>query len=362
MRQRGHSTKRFITNLVYNKLYRKKYPFFGSLEVTRKCNSKCVFCPIGNEKAKIKEGEVGTEEMKKVFDQFAELNILAVSFLGGEPFLRKDVFDIAEYGGDLGIITQVSTNGLNLAEKVDRATSAFDVIVVSLDTLDPEKYKYLRGVDKYEKVIEGIKAAQAISEENRCNILLNTVVSSKNIEDIPDVIKYSVKLGVKGIMIDFATFHDYWVDTVDEKTSRYNPTELDWRNEKEATKALIKKMIKMKKEYPILTSRSYLKTFLTEDFNYDCYPYLFCCVRKEGDVAIPCWDSKITKYYDIINTYNLKELWFSDEVKALRKEVEDCRDCYMHCIVEPSKVLGATSRNLKDLMEWVVTFQRSKTV
>ncbi|MCK5561296.1 MAG: DUF3463 domain-containing protein, partial [Thermoplasmata archaeon] len=247
-----------------------------------------------------------------------------------------------------------------LAEKVEVATRAFDVIVVSLDTLDPAKYKYLRGVDKYDKVIEGIKAAQAIAQDNQCNILLNTVVSSKNIEDIPEVIKYSEELGVRGIMIDFATFHDYWVDTVEEKTSRYNPTELDWRNEREATKVLIRKLIKMKKKYPILTSRSYLETFLTENFDYKCYPYLFCCVRKQGDVAIPCWDSKITKYYDIINTYNLKELWFSDEVKALRKKIKDCSDCYMHCIVEPSKVLGEPTKNLKDLMEWVVTFQRSK--
>ena len=76
-------------------------------------------------------------------------------------------------------------------------------------------------------------------------------------------------------------------------------------------------------------------------------------------MAIPCWDSGITKFYDIVDKHNLKELWFSDEVKELRQKVADCKDCYMHCIVEPSKVLGATTRNLKDLMEWVVTFRSS---
>ena len=355
----GIPTKRFITNFVYNKLVRKHYPFFGSLEVTRKCNSKCIFCPIGNEKAEIKKGEVGTAAMKKVLDQFAELNILAVSFLGGEPFLRKDVCELAEHAGELGIITQVSTNGINLIDNVERATSAFDVIVVSLDTTDPEMYKYLRGVDKFDKVLEGIKAAQALSQENKCNILINTVVCSKNIQDIPEVVKFSTKLGVRGIMVDFATFHDYWLETVNEN-SRYNPKELDWRNDKKGTKQLVRELIEMKKKYPILTSRSYLQTFLTEDFNFKCYPYLFCCVGKEGEVAIPCWDSKFTKHYDIIDGYRLKELWFSDEAKALRKKVENCSECYMHCIVEPSKVLGATTRNLKDLMEWVVTFQRSR--
>jgi MoaA/NifB/PqqE/SkfB family radical SAM enzyme len=354
----GPSSKRFIKTFLTNKVMRKGYPYFGSLELTRKCNSKCSFCPIGNEVKEYKEGEVGTKAMKKILRQFSDLNIVAVSFLGGEPLLRKDACELAEYGHDQNMIMQVSTNGINLGKIVDQTTSAFDVIVISLDTLDPEQYKEIRGVDKYETVVDNIKAALDLSESNKCNILMNTVVCSKNLEQIPEVIKFSQKLGVRGIMIDFATFHDYWLDTVDEN-SRYNPKEMDWRNDREGTKKLIGQIIKMKKDYPILTSKAYLETFLTEDFDFKCYPNLFCCVRKQGEVAIPCWDARITKFYDIVNEYNLKDLWFSDEVKKLREKVADCKDCYMHCIVEPSKVLGATTHNLKDLMEWVVTFRSS---
>jgi MoaA/NifB/PqqE/SkfB family radical SAM enzyme len=355
----GVGTKKFMKNFVSNKLRGTTLPFFGSIEVTRRCNSRCSFCPIGNEKNEIKKGEVGTAEMKRIFDQFNELNIIAVSFLGGEPFLRKDVFELASYASSNGIISQVSTNGLLLESTVEEATKAFDVIVVSLDTLNPELYYKIRGVDAYEKVVRGIKKAVAVSKKNQCNILLNTVVCAKNIKDIPEVVKYSKELGVQGIMIDFATFHDYWSSTVNED-SRYDPKEMDWRNDREGVKKLVEDLIKMKKEYSIITSTSYLKTFITEDFNYTCYPYLFCCVRKEGDVAIPCWDSKITKYYDILEEHTLKELWFSDQVKELRENVKDCNDCYMHCIVEPSKVLGAPSRNMIDLMEWIATFRKNK--
>jgi MoaA/NifB/PqqE/SkfB family radical SAM enzyme len=326
--------------------------------MTRKCNSRCSFCPIGNEQEHIKEGEVNTDAMKSVLSQFSDMNIIAVSFLGGEPFLRKDVCELAEFGHNKNMIIQVSTNGINLGKMMDRATSAFDVIVISLDVVDPGLYKEIRGVDKYETVVDNIKTAQELGEKNKCNILVNTVVCSQNLDQIPEVIKLSSELGVRGIMVDFATFHDYWEESVKDG-SRYNPKEMDWRNEREGTKKLIKQLIKMKKEYPILTSKAYLETFLTEDFDFRCYPNLFCCVRKEGEVAIPCWDSNITKFYDIVNKHNLKDLWFSDEVRMLRKKVEDCKDCYMHCIVEPSKILGATTRNLKDLMEWVVTFRNS---
>jgi MoaA/NifB/PqqE/SkfB family radical SAM enzyme len=337
---------------------RKGYPYFGSLELTRRCNSRCSFCPIGNEKQHIKEGEVGTAAMKKILKQMSELNIIAVSFLGGEPLLRKDACELAEYGSEQNMIMQVSTNGINLGSIMERATAAFDVIVISLDVVDRELYKDIRGVDKYETVLDNIKSAQELADENKCNILINTVVCSKNLDQVPEVIKLSKELGVRGIMIDFATFHEYWTETVTDG-SRYNPKEMDWRNEREGTKKLIRQIIKMKKDYPILTSKAYLETFITENFDFQCYPNLFCCVRKEGEVAIPCWDASITRFYDIVNEYNLKELWFSDEVLELRRKVEDCKDCYMHCIVEPSKVLGATTRNLKDLMEWVVTFRSS---
>lgn len=359
MASMGTGTKKFVKNFLLNKFAGTRYPFFGSVEMTRRCNSKCSFCPIGNEKSHIKEGEIGTEDMKKVFDQFDELRIFAVSFLGGEPFLRKDVFEIAHYSRSVNIISQVSTNGLLLEKTVDEATAAFDVIVVSLDTLDPELYRELRGVDAYDKIIQGIKDALAISKENKCNIVLNTVVCSKNIQDVPEVVKFGKEIGVSGVMIDFATFHDYWTDTVVEG-SRYNPKEMDWRNKRPEVKKLVDRLIKMKKEYPIITSSSYLHTFITEDFNYTCYPYLFACVRKTGEVAIPCWDSKITRFYDILEKHRLKDLWFSDEVKEMRKKVKDCNDCYMHCIVEPSKVLGAPSRNFIDLMEWISTFRKSK--
>ena len=350
------SSRRFVKTFLANKLVRRGFPYFGSLEVTRRCNSRCSFCPIGNEKKEIKEGEVGTEAMKRVLSQFSDINIIAVSFLGGEPFLRRDVCELAEYGRDQGLIIQVSTNGLNLGPMIDRATEAFDVIVFSLDAVDRELYREIRGVDRFDTVVDNIKAAQDLSEKNECNILINTVVCSKNLDQIPDVIRLTKELGVGGVMIDFATFHDYWSEKLDDE-SRYNPEEMDWRNDYEGTKELIRKIIEMKGEYPILTSRAYLETFLDEDFDFNCYPDLFCCVRRDGHVAIPCWDSSFTKYYDIVNGHDLREVWFSEEARELRDKVVNCSDCFMHCIVEPSKVLGATTRNLKDLREWVSTFR-----
>jgi len=69
------------------------------------------------------------------------------------------------------------------------------------NVVNRELYHEIRGVDKYDIVIDNIKAAQELSKENKCNILINAVVCSKNLDQISDVIKLSKKLDVKGIMI-----------------------------------------------------------------------------------------------------------------------------------------------------------------
>lgn len=349
-------TKKFIKNFMRNRLG-GRYPHFGSIEFTRRCNSKCKFCPIGNEKDEFKEGEMNTEDVKKILHQFNELNIIAFSFLGGEPTLRKDLCEVADYAKELNIISQVSTNGILLSKDPETYTKSLDVIVISLDTTDADKYKEIRGIDAYDKVIDGIKECIRFSKENDCSILINTVVCRDNIDEIGDVIKFVSDMRVHGIMIDFATFHDYWKDLVKEN-SRYTPETSDWRKDKKKAKKCVEQIIEMKKKYPIITSKSYLKTFITENFKYRCHPYLFSCVNKSGEVAIPCWDSPYTKFYSLLDGSKLKDVWFSEEAKKCREKVKNCTTCYMHCIVEPSKVLGEPLLNLWDLFEWINTFRK----
>ncbi|HID71751.1 MAG TPA: radical SAM protein, partial [Thermoplasmata archaeon] len=310
------ATKKLVKNFLKNRVGIKA-PVFASFELTRRCNSKCSFCPIGNEdpNKRTKFEELSTEEAKRVFDEFASVGIFAASYLGGEPLLREDLYEIADHAHSLDILNQTVTNGILLEKKAYDLTRSFDVVAVSLDATNAEDYKEIRNVDAFEKVVDGIHAAVDLMEENKCEVLVNTVICKQNLEKVPEVIDYAVSLGVAGVMVDFATFHDYWKNIVG-KDSKYDPEASDWRKKKEKTKELVKKLIKMKEEgVPIYTSRSYLKTFLTENFYYRCHPHIFVCVQRDGKVAIPCWDSKVTKFYDIVHQHKLKDLLKSKEVK-----------------------------------------------
>ena len=352
------ATRKFTGTFLRNRVSTRKKPFFGSIECTRHCNSRCTFCPIGNEKPEFKKGQMSTEEFCTVLDQFSEFDIIAVSFLGGEPTLRKDLVELGNHCDRVGLLSQVSTNGITLADNADAYTKALDVLVVSLDTLDPQKYHDIRGVDKYGQVVSGIKESVKLAKKNNCAILINTVICAKKIEEVPAVVKYAAELGTDGIMLDFATFHDYWTSITTEG-SRYDPGKMDWRNRSDDVKKLVPELIRMRKKYPILTSKSYLETFVTGDFHYRCHPYLFCCVNKVGEIAVPCYDSPITKFYSLLDgKRRLKDFWFSPEVREARRKVKDCTTCYMHCIVEPSKVLGEPLRNMGDLFGWINTFRQ----
>ncbi|MGH7544561.1 MAG: radical SAM protein, partial [Gemmatimonadota bacterium] len=89
-----------------------------SWNLTRLCNLKCVHCYIeaGPLKKGELKGELSTEECLRVVDGIAEVNPNALLILtGGEPLLRKDVFQIARYASDRGFWVVVGTNGVKIA-------------------------------------------------------------------------------------------------------------------------------------------------------------------------------------------------------------------------------------------------------
>lgn len=357
----GPVARKFVKNFVRNRLGPRRYPQLASLEFTRQCNSKCAFCPIGVEKPELKGKDLPTEKVFSILDQFDEMGIVAFTFLGGEPTLRKDLVEVAEHAEKRNLVSQLTTNGMLLADKAEALTKGLDVIVVSMDATNAEDYYDLRGVEYFDKVVEGIRECVRFKDENDCAILTNTVVCAQNVEKIPDIVKFNDSLGVDGMMVDFATIHDYWKGMVtDEGLKFYRPEESDWRQSADKVQRLVPELIRMKDEYPIITSKAYLNTFTQgPDPKYKCHAWVFACVNHKGEVAVPCWDSRYTQFYSIVGDKRLKDVWFTDETAALRKKVEDCTECYMHCIVEPSKVLGEPTRNMGDLYEWVKTFYRA---
>ena len=90
------------------------------LEVTSRCNARCEHCGSSCGE-KIPKDEIEAEYLKKALKEIAEhydANKILLNVTGGEPFIRKDLFDIMEYAGSLGFKWGVTSNGILISSPI----------------------------------------------------------------------------------------------------------------------------------------------------------------------------------------------------------------------------------------------------
>lgn len=151
--------------------------------VTLKCNLKCLHCYASAGKV---VDELKTEDCFNIIDQLAEIKVPVILFSGGEPLLRQDIYEIAEYATSKKINCVLSTNGTlitpEVAEKLKEA--GFVYVGVSIDGLATihDKFRGFKG--SFEKAFQGL-----INVKNT-GILsgIRFTVTKHNIGDVEPVI------------------------------------------------------------------------------------------------------------------------------------------------------------------------------
>jgi radical SAM protein with 4Fe4S-binding SPASM domain len=124
-------------------------PFLVALNLTKRCNLACEHCYLDAEI--LKNGstdELTTGELKNTIDEIAMVGPEAMIVLtGGEPLLRDDIEELAEYSSNLGLMVVVGSNGLTLTQKRVRSLQKAGVagIGLSLDSLDRNRHDNFRG-------------------------------------------------------------------------------------------------------------------------------------------------------------------------------------------------------------------------
>ena len=132
------------------------------LSLTDACNFKCVYClPGGYQRPAGAPRYLNLSEIDHLVTAFVGLGTKKVRLTGGEPTLRPDLLPIIEKVRERGV-TQIglSTNGFRLrALAKDLRAAGLTAINVSVDTLDPEKFRELTGSTLLPQILSGIEAA-----------------------------------------------------------------------------------------------------------------------------------------------------------------------------------------------------------
>jgi heme b synthase len=162
-------------------------------EVTRNCNLSCLHCRAAATMGPY-SGELDTPSALKLVDQIAEVGNPIVILTGGEPLLRSDIFEIAQYGTDKGLRMVMAPNGTLITEDVGHKMAQVGIkrISASIDGSDRKSHDAFRGVEgAYDAAMQGIENVKKAGIEFQ----INTTVTRANVEQIPDILKLAEDLG-----------------------------------------------------------------------------------------------------------------------------------------------------------------------
>ena len=204
------------------------------VSLTDRCNFRCFYClPHGEPPIAPKEQMLSYEEIEYVCDIFVSLGIEKIRLTGGEPMMRRDIETIIEklaklkslpvsdklqfvadsqkksLGSDddkLKLIglkdLALTTNGYFLPNRAQGLKDAgLDRITISVDSLKPEKFKQMTGVDVLDRVLQGIIAAK---QSGLDPIKINAViVRGHNEDEVADFAAFAREHDVKMRFIEF---------------------------------------------------------------------------------------------------------------------------------------------------------------
>jgi AdoMet-dependent heme synthase len=169
-------------------------PFTIAWEVTRACAFSCVHCRADAQHRRSPE-ELTTEEGFALIDRFAEFGSPILVFTGGDPMMRRDLFDLIAHADAAGLrcsLTPTAT-ALPTVARLRRAQEAgVRRIALSLDAPTPQVHDDFRKVaGSWERTMTILRNAQSIG----LSAQVNTTVTTHNVDLLPDMVRFVKEVG-----------------------------------------------------------------------------------------------------------------------------------------------------------------------
>lgn len=182
------------------------------LSVTDRCDFRCVYCMSEDMTFAPKQHILTLEEILEVARAFVQLGVGKIRLTGGEPLIRNNILSLIEPLGRLPGLDQLvlTTNGSQL-QRLAGKLRQFGVkgINISLDSLQPRRFRQLTRHGNLDQVIAGIDAAVAASFDK---IRLNAVIlKGRNEDEVLDLVNFAQQRG-----IDIAFIEEMPLGLIDE--------------------------------------------------------------------------------------------------------------------------------------------------
>ena len=338
----------------------KDRPSYVHFAVTNRCNLQCRSCVIWQRGKTMPE--LSVPHIREMAGMLARLGCAQVSLGGGEPVQREDLPDIVTAFLDHGIRTRVLTNGVAMTP--DRARRLVDAglreFSFSLDSLDPAvQDDFDAGAGRFEDRIDNLLALTEILPRRGTIPILNTVVTSNNYTELPDILALAERIGfyVSFIPIHLAhgedAAHRFYGDAGDLALAGEARADLQ---------RIYDGLIRHKRRGGrIVNSTAFLRQspdyLLTGKANWPCHAgtdflsvapdgYISACHTFEGN-----WSFHFREFEDRIHTPEFK--------RELRQRIATCEGCFRPCWAEVGFMVHEP-RSLVEMMRIQVQSRRPR--
>ncbi len=175
-----------------------------TLYVTERCNSRCVTCDYWRHG----RTDMNLAAVCRLLPSLRQLQTRVALLSGGEPLLNPEWAPMAQTLRGAGLQVWLLTSGLSLAKHSRRAAELFDDITVSLDGTDPTTYTAIRGLDAFDNVCKGIRAAA----DHGLRPAIRVTLQRTNYRQLPAFVGLAKRLGARSISflaVDVANPHAF---------------------------------------------------------------------------------------------------------------------------------------------------------
>ncbi|HTZ17751.1 MAG TPA: radical SAM protein [Dissulfurispiraceae bacterium] len=310
-------------------------PKWIAWEITRRCNLRCVHCRSSSEMIVKEHPDFPIEEAFRLLDDIAGYAKPVIVLSGGEPLLRKDVFEIARYGTDKGLRMCMATNGSlvndDICEKIK--ASGMRIVSMSLDGASAEVHDDFRN----EKgAFAAVMRAAGLFKKYGIEFIINSSFTKRNEEEIPKVYRLAKEIGATAWYLFMIVPTGRGEEIMNELiTKEHYEDILDWHYnmEKDEPEMLVRPtcaphyyrivLQKAKAEGEKFKRRT-LK-FSTGGSKGCLAGQLICLIDVDGNV-LPC--SYFPKPAGNVRTQSFKDIWENSE---LFRELRDFKSYKGKC-------------------------------
>ena len=277
-------------------------PIMLIIEITKKCNMKCAFCC--QELDKNVGPELSMSEWKKIIDEARSLNVFKIHYMGGDPLLRNDFFEIIDYTSKQGIYLSFTTNGTLFNESMSSKLRKIENLLPVQVSVHGESNKscdfYRIREEDWEKSINCIN----LLRKAKIPFGIKTVISRLNYKNIYNISSFLAEKEAKTI-----TFLHLLPIGAGEKMEK------DCKFSKKEILEIVRQIEKSKTNFPSVhfDYRPFLNTYFPRKAKTELDEYIKCPagsldmrIRADGKV-LQC--SSIRVPIDDVKNKSLKNIW-----------------------------------------------------